>query len=73
MAEDEIPAFLEALRRALPQTFRFTGYKTSAEVLLSRLNENFLKYFDDLVIDGEKITKPKPIEWYPNKLAWYTN
>ena len=37
------------------------------------MEQNFLHAFDNLEIDGEKITKPSPIPWYPNSLAWSTN
>ena len=44
--EDEIPTFLDALRRPLPQTFRFAGYKQAAKILVKRIEiaQNFIYY-----------------------------
>lgn len=72
MPESELNDFLEAMKRPLPQTFRFAGFKTPSKLLIQRMNENFLDNFQDLEIDGEKISKPQPMPWYPNNLAWTT-
>lgn len=40
----EMEEFMAALRRPLPQTWRFAGYRASSCVLLERLKENYLKY-----------------------------
>ena len=72
MPKNEIPEFLEALKRPLPQTFRFAGFKNSAKLLIKRMEESFLDNFEDLEIDGVRITKPEPMSWYPNRLAWST-
>lgn len=72
MPEEEIPEFIAAMKRPLPQTFRFAGFKNSAKLLINRMENNFLNDFTDLEIDGEKISKPAAIPWYPNGLAWTT-
>jgi tRNA (cytosine34-C5)-methyltransferase len=69
----EMEDFMAALRRPLPQTWRFAGFRGASCVLLERLKDNYLKYFKDLEIDGEKITPPAPMSWYPDNLAWHTN
>ena len=71
---EEWNAFLEALRRPLPLTFRINGSGHHAEALRNKLKDDFLGSFADssspITIDGEAVEPPKSLPWYPNELAW---
>ena len=72
MPSEEFDQFLAAFQRPLPQTFRFAGFKNSSKLLISRMKNKFLENFEDLEIEGEQISKPAPMPWYPSNLAWTT-
>ncbi|XP_058058865.1 tRNA (cytosine(34)-C(5))-methyltransferase isoform X2 [Anopheles bellator] len=78
--ESEWPQFMEHLRRTLPVTFRITGSKAQAKLLLKITKESFfteyLRAAGELRKQTEEATDHLPVEpphslgWYPNELAW---
>ena len=68
-SDSEWELFMQTLRSPLPVAFRITGSRRTAEDL-----RDFMKktYFPGLNvnIDGEQLSPPTPIPWYPNELGW---
>ncbi|KAF6737121.1 tRNA (cytosine(34)-C(5))-methyltransferase [Oryzias melastigma] len=71
--EGEFEQFMEAMREPLPATIRITGYKSHAREILHCLKEKYFKDLQELDIDGQKIEAPRPLNWYPDELAWHTS
>ncbi|KAK2731217.1 nol1 nop2 sun family protein [Colletotrichum kahawae] len=71
LSEEEQVPFWDALRRDLPNSFRFCGSKGHALTVKKLFQE---RYMPEIVkiehADGRAVEPPKPIEWYPNELAW---
>ncbi|ETN60330.1 tRNA methyltransferase [Anopheles darlingi] len=74
--ESEWPLFMEHLRSSLPVTFRITGSKAQAKLLLKITKESFFAEYDRAVRElrkdeeGGHVEPPRSLEWYPNELAW---
>ncbi|KAI1409403.1 S-adenosyl-L-methionine-dependent methyltransferase [Hypoxylon sp. FL1857] len=66
--------FWEALKRELPNSFRFCGSKGHA-LAVKRLLET--RYAPEIVKierhDGEPVQAPQPVPWYPDQLAYSMN
>jgi len=62
------------MKKQLPITFRINGSGRFAESLIEKLSGDFLGKFsadgEGLVMEGQTISPPKPLPWYPNNLAW---
>lgn len=73
--EGEWEQFVEVLRKPLPITFRINGSGRYANELRENLESDFFANFSKgpIVLDGEVVDPPKPLPWYPNKLAWHMN
>ncbi|KAF3061580.1 Multisite-specific tRNA:(cytosine-C(5))-methyltransferase trm4a [Daldinia childiae] len=74
LEDEERPEFWEALKRELPNSFRFCGSKGHA-LAVKRLLET--RYVPDIVkierYDGEPVQAPQPVPWYPDQLAYSMN
>lgn len=69
--EDEQTDFWAALRRELPNSFRFTGSRSHALAVRERLEDHHIPEITKIDhFDGEKVEPPFPIPWYPDRLAW---
>eukprot|EP00854_Cymbomonas_tetramitiformis_P023026 gene23026-27861_t len=72
--DGEFHDFLTALQTPLPITFRINGSGKFAFSIRDRLQTDFfakLNFQDGkLILDGEEVTPPKPLAWYPDDLAW---
>lgn len=72
LPEEEKAQFWEALRRELPNSFRFCGSKGHALAVKKLLQT---RYIPDIVKiefqDGTPVEPPKPVSWYPEELAWW--
>ncbi|KAF6842147.1 methyltransferase [Colletotrichum plurivorum] len=72
LSEEEQGPFWDALRRDLPNSFRFCGSKGHAQAVKKLLQS---RYMPEIVkiehADGRMVEPPKPLEWYPNELAWW--
>lgn len=68
---DEWEAFVEAMRAPLPTTFRITSGKPTSRQLLDAMHTTFLPYLSNVTFEGEKVTPPHQLEWYPEGLGWH--
>ncbi|KAI9728898.1 MAG: hypothetical protein M1834_007156 [Cirrosporium novae-zelandiae] len=70
LGEDEREEFWTSLRRDLPNSFRFTGSKGHALSVQKQLIERYIPEITSIKYEGESVEPPKPVEWFPNQLAW---
>ncbi|KAK2873722.1 hypothetical protein FQN49_002139 [Arthroderma sp. PD_2] len=68
--EDEKEQFWEAMRRDLPNSFRFTGSRSHALALQQRLKDFYIPNITSIRYEGELVEPPRPVPWYPEQLAW---
>ena len=68
--DGEYHEFWAALRRDLPNSFRFTGSKGQALPVQQTLKDRYIPEIISIKYDGENVTPPSPIAWYPDQLAW---
>lgn len=73
MPDDEWDAFIESMRAPLPTTFRITSGKPTARQLLSAMQNVYVPYLSNVEFEGEKIAPPRPLDWYPESLAWHVD
>ncbi|TPX06966.1 uncharacterized protein E0L32_011111 [Thyridium curvatum] len=67
----EKQAFWEALRRELPNSFRFCGSKGHALAVKRLLQTRYIPEITKIThTDGQAVEPPKPVPWYPDNLAW---
>ncbi|EHY53874.1 tRNA (cytosine-5-)-methyltransferase ncl1 [Exophiala dermatitidis] len=69
--EEERSDFWEAMRRDLPNSFRFTGSKAHALAVQQRLRDYYIPEITSITYEGQYVEAPRPVEWYPDQLAWY--
>ncbi|KAM0810740.1 putative SAM-dependent MTase RsmB/NOP-type domain-containing protein [Seiridium cardinale] len=74
LEDDERSEFWDALKKELPNSFRFAGSKGHALAVKRLLEE---RYAPEIVkierFDGEKVEAPQAISWYPDQLAYSMN
>ncbi|KAL1985860.1 hypothetical protein VTN96DRAFT_7352 [Rasamsonia emersonii] len=68
--EEEKEAFWAALRRDLPNSFRFTGSRGHALAVQQRLKDYYIPEITSITYEGNFVEPPRPISWYPDQLAW---
>ncbi|KAM5482002.1 tRNA (cytosine-5-)-methyltransferase ncl1 [Microsporum audouinii] len=68
--EEEKQEFWDALRRDLPNSFRFTGSRSHALALQQRLKDFYIPNITSIRYEGELVEPPQPVPWYPEQLAW---
>ncbi|KAL8842916.1 MAG: hypothetical protein Q9170_000320 [Blastenia crenularia] len=68
--ENEKDEFWEALRRELPNSFRFTGSKGHALPVQNILKDRYIPEIVSIEYEGAKVEPPTPIPWFPHQLAW---
>ena len=68
--ETEREAFWAALRRELPNSFRFTGSKGHALSVRDNLVNRFFPLIQDIKHEGRTVELPKQIPWFPDGLAY---
>ncbi|KAL8731487.1 MAG: hypothetical protein Q9181_004285 [Wetmoreana brouardii] len=69
-AHEEKEEFWMALRRELPNSFRFTGSKGQAVPVQRLLEERYIPEIVSIEYEGAKVEPPVPVSWFPNQLAW---
>ena len=69
--QEDQDVFWEAMRRDLPNSFRFTGSKAHALAVQQRLRDFYIPEISSITFDGQYVETPKPVTWYPDQLAWY--
>ncbi|KAL1641296.1 tRNA (cytosine-5-)-methyltransferase ncl1 [Diplodia intermedia] len=68
--EEEREQFWTALKKELPNSFRFTGSKGHALAVQQRLIDQYIPEITKVTFDGQKVEPPTQLEWFPEKLAW---
>ncbi|KAL1961972.1 hypothetical protein VTN77DRAFT_707 [Rasamsonia byssochlamydoides] len=68
--EEEKEAFWAALRRDLPNSFRFTGSRGHALAVQERLKNYYIPEITSITYEGNFVEPPRPVPWYPDQLAW---
>ncbi|KAL8830219.1 MAG: hypothetical protein Q9191_001559, partial [Dirinaria sp. TL-2023a] len=66
--ENERESFWAALRRELPNSFRFTGSKAYGQE--QRLIDRYVPEIAGTRYNDEPVDPPTPIPWFPDQLAW---
>lgn len=74
MEDEEKTQFWDALKKELPNSFRFAGSKGHALAVRRLLEE---RYAPEIVkierFDGEMVEAPQAVSWYPDQLAYSMN
>lgn len=68
--DDERQAFWDALRRDLPNSFRFCGSKGHALLVQRKMTEKFIPELSNVRFEDMPVEPPQPMPWYPSGLAW---
>ncbi|KAJ4270266.1 tRNA (cytosine-5-)-methyltransferase ncl1 [Fusarium torreyae] len=72
LPEEEKQAYWEALRRELPNSFRFCGSKGHALTVKGLLQTRYIPKIVTIEHqDGRPVEPPQPVPWYPDELAWW--
>ncbi|OAG40148.1 hypothetical protein AYO21_05626 [Fonsecaea monophora] len=71
VAEEERDDFWSAMRRDLPNSFRFTGSRAHALAVQQRLRDYYIPEITSITYEGQYVDAPRPVEWYPDQLAWF--
>ena len=67
----EFDAFVTSLQTPLAASFRITGSRGSATEFLRMIEERYLGKLKPMEIDGRVLEPPRPLAWYPDRLAWH--
>ncbi|KAJ4300488.1 tRNA (cytosine-5-)-methyltransferase ncl1 [Collariella sp. IMI 366227] len=70
LPEEERAEFWAALRRELPNSFRFCGSKGHALAVKRLLQTRYIPQITSITHEGVTVAPPKPVPWYPDSLAW---
>ncbi|KAK4103491.1 S-adenosyl-L-methionine-dependent methyltransferase [Parathielavia hyrcaniae] len=70
LPEDERADFWAALRRELPNSFRFCGSKGHALAVKRLLQTRYVPEITRITHEGVVVEAPEPVPWYPDGLAW---
>ncbi len=70
LPEEERAEFWAALRRELPNSFRFCGSKGHALAVKRLLQTRYIPEITRITHDGVTVETPKAVPWYPDSLAW---
>ncbi|KAF2840125.1 S-adenosyl-L-methionine-dependent methyltransferase [Patellaria atrata CBS 101060] len=73
LEEGEKEQFWEAMRRELPSSFRFAGSRGHALAVQKHLIDHYIPQITSVQWEGKNVDPPRPIEWYPERLAWSMN
>ncbi|KAJ1919758.1 tRNA (cytosine-5-)-methyltransferase ncl1 [Mycoemilia scoparia] len=70
LCEEEWSEFMKTFVTTLPTSFRITGTRSMAEEIRDLIETEYIPYVKGAEVDGEKVTPPAPIPWYPNNFGW---
>ncbi len=70
LPEEERAEFWAALRRELPNSFRFCGSKGHALAVKRLLQTRYIPEITRITHDGTTVNPPTAVPWYPDSLAW---
>ncbi|KAI2790895.1 Multisite-specific tRNA:(cytosine-C(5))-methyltransferase [Penicillium oxalicum] len=68
--EEEKEEFWNAIKRDLPNSFRFTGSRGHALAVQQRLKDFYVPQITSIEYEGQPVEPPRPVSWYPDQLAW---
>ncbi|RAH68620.1 tRNA (cytosine-C5-)-methyltransferase [Aspergillus aculeatinus CBS 121060] len=68
--EEDKEAFWAALKRDLPNSFRFTGSRGHALAVQKKLKDQYVPEITSIKYEGNFVEPPRPVPWYPDELAW---
>ncbi|KAG4415484.1 hypothetical protein IFR04_011356 [Cadophora malorum] len=72
ISNEEREDFWDALKRELPNSFRFAGSKGHALAVQKLLKERYIPEISKIShYDGTLVEPPLPVPWYPDELAWW--
>ncbi|KAK3398694.1 mitochondrial GTPase 2-like protein [Sordaria brevicollis] len=71
LPEEEREQFWAALKRELPNSFRFCGSKGHALAVKNLLQTRYIPEITRITYDGAVVDPPKAVPWYPDGLAWW--
>ncbi|CZS97199.1 related to tRNA (cytosine-5-)-methyltransferase [Rhynchosporium agropyri] len=72
ISSEEREEFWDALKRELPNSFRFAGSKGHALAVQKLLKERYIPEISKIThYDGSLVEAPQPVPWYPDELAWW--
>ncbi|OAA68973.1 WD repeat containing protein 36 [Cordyceps fumosorosea ARSEF 2679] len=72
LPEEEKQQFWDALKRELPNSFRFCGSKGHALAVKRLLRTRYIPEITNIEHqDGRPVEPPMPVPWYPDELAWW--
>ncbi|KAK1755810.1 mitochondrial GTPase [Echria macrotheca] len=71
LPEEEQAEFWAALKRELPNSFRFCGSKGHALAVKRLLQTRYIPEITRIHHDGVLVDPPKAVPWYPDGLAWW--
>ncbi|CZT20829.1 related to tRNA (cytosine-5-)-methyltransferase [Ramularia collo-cygni] len=69
-AGEERDAFWAALKKELPNSFRFTGSKGHALSVRDNMVNRYFPLIKEIQHDGRPVELPRQMPWYPNGLAY---
>ncbi|MCJ1405722.1 hypothetical protein MMC11_008952 [Xylographa trunciseda] len=70
VSPEERSEFWAALKRELPNSFRFTGSKGHAIPVKQRLKDYYIPEITSIEHEGRAVEPPAPLPWYPDELGW---
>ncbi|PCH44057.1 S-adenosyl-L-methionine-dependent methyltransferase [Wolfiporia cocos MD-104 SS10] len=73
LPDEEWEPFLETMRSPLPTTFRVAGSRQIARLLSDTIKNTHVPHLAGVVFEGEAVSPPSQISWYPEGLAWQFN
>ncbi|CDO68595.1 hypothetical protein BN946_scf184996.g26 [Trametes cinnabarina] len=73
LPESEWDTFLEKMKDPLPTTFRVAGSRQAARLLNDTIKGVHVPHLGGVVFEGESVSPPQQIPWYPEGLAWQFN
>ncbi|KAF7544686.1 hypothetical protein G7Z17_g9753 [Cylindrodendrum hubeiense] len=72
LPEEENTAYWDALKRELPNSFRFCGSKGHALNVKRLLKDRYIPEIIKIEHqDGSPVAPPLAVPWYPDELAWW--
>ena len=71
--KDEFEKYKESCRAELPVTFRITGTSKDVVDIRESMETKYIQKLANQTWDDKPIDPPKPLPFYPNKLAWQVN
>ncbi|KAK5653884.1 hypothetical protein OQA88_7809 [Cercophora sp. LCS_1] len=71
LPEQEKQEFWAALKRELPNSFRFCGSKGHALTVRRLLETRYIPEITRIKHDDILVDPPKSVPWYPDSLAWW--